>query len=278
MRTSLWALALSTVVLASGTTATAEVRPSVPVGDVVGTVHYGKKSSKLSADSKQLLSALVDANPDAVGFDITGYVQRTHSKRNDYRLSLARAVKVKRYLRELGVEVPIAVRGNRVPKVHGNKWFARRSVVRVVQPPEDQTPELQTEIGVEWGTWSLTAGAFDIPADKKGTWSFEPESYQYRWLYSFDDSTWTLLEDGERVIYDNPDPAANYHVWYTVSGATTDAVTMAATGTHNSFQECVYVKAQVQVTHAGFTSEWTDSNELTPLHVDCGWVATPPPA
>ena len=64
----------------------------------------------------------------------------------------------------------------------------------------------------------------------------------------------------------------------TVTGATTDAVSMTATGNRNSFQECVYVKAQVQVTHAGFTSEWTDSNELTPLHVDCGWVATPPPA
>ena len=50
---------------------------------------------------------------------------------------------------------------------------------------------------------------------------------------------------------------------------------MTATGNRNTFRECVYVKAQVKVTHGTFTTDWVDSNELAPLHPDCGWVVTP---
>jgi hypothetical protein len=219
---------------------------------------------------------LVELNPDAIAFDVAGYVQRTKSKRNDRRLSLARASKVRNYMRDdLGVEVPITISGNRVPAKNGDKWFARRATVRAVQPPEDTTPELQDEMNAVWGTWDLSSGAMSLPDANKGTWSYPPETWEYQWYYSIDDSTWFPLLDGANAIY--YDEALNYRVAYDVSGVTTDSVTMAATGNRNSFQECVYVKVQVRVSNAGFQSEWTDSNELAPLHPDCGWTPPAPP-
>ena len=129
-----------------------------------------------------------------------------------------------------------------------------------MQPPEDTTPELQDEINAVWGTWGLLDGTIRIPDANKGTWSYAPESWQYQWFYSIDDTNWLPLTDGSYSIYD--DDATNYHVSYTVTGTTTDSVSMTATGNRNTFRECVYVKAQVKVTHGTFTTDWVDSNEL----------------
>jgi hypothetical protein len=267
MRKSLWAIALSAVMLASGTVATAEVRPAAVPGEVIGTVHFGKRSAKLSAESKQLLAALVELNPDAISFDVAGYVQRTKSKRNDRRLSLARASKVRNYMRDdLGVTVPITISGNRVPAKNGDKWFARRATVRAVQPPEDTTPELQDEIAVAWGPTNMVNASFGITS--LGTWSYPPDSYEYKWQYSLNASDWLDLVDGPVEIYANGD--RSYLVSYDVSGATTASVTMVGTGNQNVMKTCVYVKAQVVAISGGFRSELTDSLDLEPV-VQCSW-------
>lgn len=97
-----------------------------------GWVQFEPGSAKLSKAAKFELRLFAKANKKATSFKVTGYVQKAGSDANNMKLSKARAKSVRKFLRSLGVTVPIKVKGAKVPKKWGHKASARRAVIKAV--------------------------------------------------------------------------------------------------------------------------------------------------
>ena len=97
-----------------------------------GWVQFEPGSAKLSKTAKFELRLFAKANKKATSFKVTGYVQKAGSDANNKKLSKARAKSVRKYLRKIGVTVPITEKGAKVPKKWGKKASARRAVIKAV--------------------------------------------------------------------------------------------------------------------------------------------------
>lgn len=243
------ALALSLAAPANAVTSPAVPRDAVT--SVIGSVHFRQMSARIIPDSTGLLDLMIRTNPDALAYDVTGYVQRTRSRSNDYRLSLARAKAVRAYMRSRGVTVPIRVHGARVPKKHPGRWDARRATVRVIN---DDTPVLQSLITTAWGTPDADHAQFGIV--DIGSWTNTPDEFEYKWQYKFNTTDWTDIVNG-----DNP---MGLNQSYSTSTATTDSVDMLRTSVYNYLQACGTVRGYVRARHGSSWSEWYETQTLLP--------------
>jgi outer membrane protein OmpA-like peptidoglycan-associated protein len=79
------------------------------------TINFKSGSSKLSAtEKKKLLRLVAKYGPKVTGGIIVGYVQSDGKRKNDARLSTARAHAIARYLAGRGVKVPLLTQGKGV--------------------------------------------------------------------------------------------------------------------------------------------------------------------
>lgn len=99
-----------------------------------GWVQFAPGSAKLTKAAKSELRAFAKKYKKAKSFKVTGYVQKAGSDANNKKLSTARAKSVRKYLRTIGVKVPVAVKGMKVPKNWGKSASARRAVIKAVMP------------------------------------------------------------------------------------------------------------------------------------------------
>ena len=208
-------------------------------------------SSTLSADSRSLLRALVAANPDAGAYVVTGYVQRTASRGNDLRLSRARAAAVKAYLARLGVTatVPVYITGARVPKVHGNRWSARRATIKVLAGTRPTST-----LTAKWGKPSDTVARFTLSS--VGTWDIAPDAYRFKWQYSHDNKSWRWLGNGVNRM------GPNYS--YSTTQAYEADVTLTKTSVYHYLQACGYVRGWVSAKVGGVWYAYYPTTVLQP--------------
>ena len=118
-----------------------------------GWVQFEAGSATLSKAAKSELRLFVKANKSATSFKVTGYVQKAGSDVNNAKLSKARAKSVRKYLRSLGVTVPITVKGAKVPKKSGSKDSARRAVIKAVKTSTPSPSPSVDSIGSISGTF-----------------------------------------------------------------------------------------------------------------------------
>lgn len=256
MRTSILGRILGALALTVTLAAPAAAAPSGPraaIGtETIGSVHFRPMSARIIPDSTGMLDLMIATSRDAVAFEVTGYVQRTRSKSNDARLSLARAKAVRAYMRSRGVVVPIRVYGARVPKKHPGRWDARRATVTVVR---DVTPVLTGQIATAWGTPNADQATFGIT--DIGTWSNSPEAFEYKWQYKF-----TSMPDWVDIV--NGDNSMGTLQSYSTSTAYSDQVTLTRTSTYHYLQACGKVRGYVRALKNGEWSQWYQTETLEP--------------
>jgi hypothetical protein len=256
MRISTPARILGAAALTLAMAAPVVAAPSAPraaVGTVkIGDVHFRPLSARIIPDSTGMLDLLIATSSDAISYEVTGYVQRTRSKSNDLRLSLARAKAVRAYLRHHGVSVAIHIHGARVPRVHPGRWDARRATIQVVR---SITPVLTGQITTAWGTPSADEVDFGITG--MGTWSNSPDAFEYKWQYKFNTmSDWADIVDGTNEM-------GTLHS-YSTETATSDQVVMTRTSVYNYLQACGIVRGFVRAQKNGDWSDWYETQWLMP--------------
>lgn len=132
---SLAAIALSATGMTSASTASDQLAEA-------GTVFFASGSAKLTPSAKQTLK-LIAANYSEVNtFVITGYVQKTRNTNNDFSLSKARALRAKKFLRNVGGSPAMITIAYGVAATNATAASARKVVVSYNQQELDVLPDL----------------------------------------------------------------------------------------------------------------------------------------
>lgn len=132
---SLAAIALTATGMTSASTASDQLAEA-------GTVFFASGSAKLTPAAKQTLK-LIAANYSEVNtFVITGYVQKTRNTNNDFSLSKARALRAKKFLRNVGGSPAMITIAYGVAATNATAASARKVVVSYNQQELDVLPDL----------------------------------------------------------------------------------------------------------------------------------------
>jgi hypothetical protein len=132
---SLAAIALSATGMTSVSTANDQLAKA-------GTVFFASGSAKLTPAAKQTLKAIASNYVEVNTFVITGYVQKTSNTDNDFSLSKARALRVKKFLRNVGGSPAMITIAYGVTAKNSTAAQARKVVVAYNQQELDVLPDL----------------------------------------------------------------------------------------------------------------------------------------
>lgn len=109
-----------------------------------GVVYFASGSAKLTKAAKAELREIAAAYVEVGEFLITGYVQKSGSSKNDYKLSAARAKAVKQFLVKNGGSTQMFTVAAGVPSSNKSAASARRVTIDYTQlePAFDTMPDL----------------------------------------------------------------------------------------------------------------------------------------
>jgi hypothetical protein len=132
---SLAAIALTATGMTSASTASDKLAEA-------GTVYFASGSAKLTPAAKQTLKLIAANYAEVNTFVITGYVQKTRNTNNDFSLSKARALRAKKFLRNVGGSPAMITIAYGVTDAGSTPAKARKVVISYNQQELDALPDL----------------------------------------------------------------------------------------------------------------------------------------